>query len=218
MAPKIRWRRTEDPLEIRDLACCQRRICDMTGADRHIGMISNQVYDTIGDRQLHTDLGIALEKIRNGRSKLVHPESIAGVHMQAAARRTAHSRNLGLNLIHVGKESMGARKVNLALGRQGQSTSRPVQETHTQAALQPTYQLGYGRRGKVKRLRGCGEALALDDMYERPCIKVCVYGVCGGVTCRSLAWMTGPVGWPVGEPPSGSSEIPNVALLMTAGS
>ena len=26
------------------------------------------------------------------------------------------------------------------------------------------------------------------------------------------------VGWPVGEPPSGSSEIPNVALLMTAGS
>src|SRR6187399_404562 len=173
MTLKIRRRRTEDSLEICDLACCQRRICDMTGADRHIGMIGNQVYDTVGDRQLHADLGIALEKFRKGRSKLVHPESIAGVHMQAAARRTAHSRNLGLNLIHVGKEATGAGKVDLALGCQGQSTSRPVQETYTQAVLQPTYQLGYGRRSKVERLRGCGEALVLDDMHERPCIQAC---------------------------------------------
>ena len=39
-----------------------------------------------------------------------------------------------------------------------------------------------------------------------------------GVAWNSLAWMTGPVGAPVGEPPSGSSEIPKVALLITAGS
>jgi hypothetical protein len=29
-----------------------------------------------------------------------------------------------------------------------------------------------------------------------------------GVACTSLAWITGPVGAPVGEPPSGSSEMP----------
>ena len=29
-----------------------------------------------------------------------------------------------------------------------------------------------------------------------------------GVACTSLAWITGPVGWPVGEPPGGSSEMP----------
>ena len=119
MALKIRRRRAEDSLKICNLACSQRRICDMPSADRHISMIRNQVYNTVGDRHVHADLGIALKKFRKGRSKLVHPEPIAGVDMQAAARRTAHSRDLGLRIINFGKIATGSGKVDLTLRCQG---------------------------------------------------------------------------------------------------
>src|SRR5262249_8589682 len=76
-------------LEINYPACGVRYIANGAGAERHVGVLSDQVYESICNRQFDFNIRIAEEKFWQCRRELMHPKSSVRVYVQPSTRGCA---------------------------------------------------------------------------------------------------------------------------------
>src|SRR5262245_6557860 len=88
-------------LKFTNLSGSECHVGDATVSDRHVSMFLDQVDDAVGDRQVHLNIRIAGEEVRERRSELVYGKGDAGVDVEAATWRSARTRGLHLGFLDV---------------------------------------------------------------------------------------------------------------------
>ena len=113
---EIGRRGADHPLQVGDLALDEGAFRDVARAHGDIGVLLDQVDQTVGDRQFEVDFRVAGEEIGQGRGQLVQAEGGAGIDVQPAARSATYARYLLLGLLDIGDDPLGAGKKRFAFG------------------------------------------------------------------------------------------------------
>jgi len=104
-------------------------------------MFGDQVNNTVRGYQFELYPRIARQEFREHRNKLVNVETSTDAHAQVPSRGGAQSRHLGLYFLNVRKYLTGPWIIQIAFGRQGQPSSRSMQEADAQPIFQPADEL-----------------------------------------------------------------------------
>lgn len=127
---------------------------------RHIETLGHHVHESVLEAEFQADIRITPVKFGKVPGKNLGPEKGRCTDPQVTARRTSLVRDLLLQRFQFAQQPRTALVEDLAASRQAEAPRGSIEQTHPEAALQPTYILAYCPFLQVEHLRGgCKAAL-----------------------------------------------------------